>query len=390
MPGAGGHTVIGRSPGVIAAALPAYALFRSAHMTLVPGGYTAALLTAAAVTLLFLALARETTRKRALLGALAFAFTTPVWSIAANAMWPHTLTVLGIAGMAWASSTRRYWLMGVFGGIALWGRLQAALIVAVAALLLGIRRRDPWIVLKSGSVAAAFLAASCVWIHWMNGTWNPLGYQSHGTAAVTSVGKNMWGVWLVGNELGLWVSPDRGILVWTPVLLLLLPGMVRSWRTLPDWSKALVWSGLVYTLVQGKINSFSGGDPFYGYRLGLELLACVTPAAVLSTRRMGPVVRHALAPLLVAQLWVISLGAVSNGYFVVVYNAWRDNAFLVAVRQHPAAILGMLVLLVVTTVVVQELWFRRAARGEPAENPTDDPDQVVDGVEELPRPTIEV
>ena len=36
--------------------------------------------------------------------ALVLGLTTPVWAVAANALWTHTVTILGIAGMAWAAS----------------------------------------------------------------------------------------------------------------------------------------------------------------------------------------------------------------------------------------------------------------------------------------------
>src|SRR4051794_16816218 len=118
-----GHTAFGRFPGVVVAGLPAY-LIASGSMSTVPGSLTAALLTACTLALLFNALRRPLTDTGALLAAVVFGFSTPVWSVSANLMWPHTITVFGIAGMAWASSRERWWLTGVFGGIALTGRLH--------------------------------------------------------------------------------------------------------------------------------------------------------------------------------------------------------------------------------------------------------------------------
>ena len=118
------------------------------------------------------------------------------------------------------------------------------------------------------------------------------------------------------NHLGFWVSPDRGLFVWTPVVLLLLPALVRSWRSLPDWSRALAMGGLAYTLVQLTFNRFSGGDIFYGYRLGLELLAAVTPALALSSPALGSLGRRLVGPVLGLQLFVIFLGASIDAFFV--------------------------------------------------------------------------
>src|SRR5215204_3846164 len=50
-PAPNGHAVIGRSPGTIVVALPAYALFGSPTMTLIPAALTAALLAALSVLL---------------------------------------------------------------------------------------------------------------------------------------------------------------------------------------------------------------------------------------------------------------------------------------------------------------------------------------------------
>ncbi|HEX3298193.1 MAG TPA: hypothetical protein VHR85_15360 [Nocardioides sp.] len=329
----GGHTAFGRFPGVVAATLPAYVLLGSGAMSIVPGSLTAALLTAGALTLLFLALRRSLTERQALLAVVLFGFTTPVWTVSANLMWPQTLTVLGIAGMAWASATGRWWWAGVFGGIALWGRVHAAIIVAVLGLAVGLRRRDPGIVLRIGLTSGAFLAASCAWIHWVYGTWNPLGAYDTGTVGANADAYRF----SIPNQLGMWVSPDRGLLVWTPLVLLLLPALVRSWSSLPDWSRSLLVGGLVYTVLGGALNTFTGGDGFYGYRYGLELLASATPALALSHRRMGRVERALFGPVAAVQAFAFLLGGLYENLYLSQTVAWHQNAFVHALdRIGPA------------------------------------------------------
>ncbi len=66
-------------------------------------------------------------------------------------MWTHPVTLLGIGGMAWAASRDRWWLVGLFGGVALWGRLHTALIVAILGLAVAVARRRPRIALQAGS-----------------------------------------------------------------------------------------------------------------------------------------------------------------------------------------------------------------------------------------------
>jgi hypothetical protein len=324
-----GHTVIGRSPGVIAVELPAYWISHPDHMTMLPGALTAAILTGLAVMLMYLALRRVMPSGQAMLSTLVFGFATPVWSVAANDVWPHTITVLGIAGMAWASTRDRWWLVGIFGGITLWGRLHAAVIVAVVGLFLAWRRRDPALAVRVGVSSALFLVPMSIWTHWMYGSWNPT--SSYDTSPFVDYAET--NRFSVVNQLGLWVSPGRGILLWTPVILLLLPALVRSWRSLPDWSRALVYGGLAYTFLQGALNRYSGGEQFYGYRLGLEFLACATPALALSVRRVGPLGRALLGPVLGVQLFAIAAGAVMDGGFVTTSEAWHDNGFLVVVDK---------------------------------------------------------
>jgi hypothetical protein len=329
---ANGHTVVGRSPGAVVLAVPAYLLAHASHISITPGGLAAAVVTAVTVTLMFLALRNKLPTRIAFVSTCVFAFTTPVWSVAANGMWPHTVTLLGISGMAWASSTERWWAAGIFGGITLWGRLHAAVIAAVLGLLVGWRRRDPRIVLRVGLPAAAFLAGLCAWTRWMYGTWNPMSFYS---GAVVSAHAHQYRFDLV-NQLGLWVAPDRGVLVWTPVILVLLPALVRSWRGLPDWSRALVWGGLVYTTLNGALDTFTGGDQFYGYRYGLEFLACATPALALSSPRTGKVARRLLGPVIGLQALAFALGSPSDSAWLLQRQAWHQNAFV-----HSIAGLGI-------------------------------------------------
>ncbi len=116
-----GHTVVRRFPGVIAIALPAYWIAQADTMTVVPGAITAALACALGITMLFLAIRTRTSDRRAAWACGILAFGTPVWTVAADAVWPHTVTVLGIGGMAWGAARQRWWLVGLFGGVALWG-----------------------------------------------------------------------------------------------------------------------------------------------------------------------------------------------------------------------------------------------------------------------------
>jgi hypothetical protein len=333
MHAANGHTVIGRAPGVVAVGIPAYWITQPSSMTTLPGGVTAAFLVACAIVLLYASVKDLAPRGHALVAVLAFGFATPAWSVGADGIWPHTVTIFGIAGMAWASSRGRWWLVGVFGGVALWARLHAALIVAILGLFTAWRRRDTGMAIRVGTMSTAFLLLMGVWTRWMYGTWNPAGSYDSQTIA-NHVGESWHSL---SNQLGLWVSPDRGIFVWTPAVLLLLPALVRSWRDLPDWAQGLVWSGLAYTLLQGALNPFTGGDLFYGYRYGLEFVVCTVPALTLSAARMGAAARWLIGPVLAVQALAIAMGAASNNYFLPESEVWHRNAFVSALADIGSA-----------------------------------------------------
>ena len=359
--GQNGHTAFGRFPGAVVAALPAYLVAQGATMTTVPGGLTAALVTAGAVVLMLLTLRRHLPASLAWLSTLAFGLATPMWSVAANGMWPHTITLLGISGMAWASTNRRWWWVGIFGGITLWGRLHAALIPAVLGLLLGWQRRDRGIVVRIGVASGGFLVGYCAWVRYMYGTWNPAGAYGSTTTGMVDGGRQYW--LNPVNQLGMWVAPDRGILVWTPIVLLLVPALVRSWRHLPDWSRSLLISGLVYTIIESELNTFTGGDVFYGYRYGLELLGCATPALALSAPRMGSVARWLAGPVLAVELLATALGAVSDGQWLLEDAVWRDNAFVHAVNDTGAPGWVLVAFFAGLGLLAGMAWMRRTRPG---------------------------
>jgi hypothetical protein len=347
-----GHEAIGRAPGTIAAALPAYWLSGQTTMTVIPGGLTAAAITALAVVLLHLSLRDRLGNRDALLAAALFGLTTPVWTVSANGMWPHTLTVLGIVGMAWAADKNQWWLVGLFGGVALWGRLHAVLICALLGLLLAIARGKPMIAVKAGISSGGMLVMMSAWTHWMYGTWNPT--AAYRTGDFTHYAETHR-IDLV-NHLGFWVSPDRGILIWTPLVALLLPATVRNWKNLPDWSRYLVLGGIVYTLVQGSLNRFSGGDNFYGYRLGLEIVACLTPALALSARTMGVWSRRLFTPVAALQFAMILPGALLDSFDLNADEVWVNNAFYEVLKTNPRIFPLLMLLIFAWAWLVARIW----------------------------------
>jgi alpha-1,2-mannosyltransferase len=196
-------------------------------------------------------------------------------------------------------------------------------LVALLGLITGLKRRSLALVLAVAIGSGAFLTLMSVWTRWMYGSWNPVG--SYDTGAYTDYAAAH--VLSVENVTGFLVAPDRGIFVWTPLLLVLLPSLVRSWRGQPDWSRSLGWGGLAYSMVQIALNRFSGGGAFYGYRLGLELIASVAPALALSAAHMGRVARTIFGPVLAIQVLAFAVGSIRDAMILPIDAVWHDNAF---------------------------------------------------------------
>ncbi|GAB2622989.1 hypothetical protein GCM10027270_07160 [Nocardioides ginkgobilobae] len=341
-----GHLAVFRSPGAIAVGVPAYFLRGGGtaveDFSLVPAAATAVALTLGSLLLFASTLRPLLGPARTMVAVTALGLATPVWTVNAESLWPHSLTTFAIAGMAWASSRDKWWLAGLFGGIGLWGRLHVSAIAAAVGVGNALRRRSLFVVLAVGMPSATFMVMAAIWSRWMYGEWDPAGgYATVATYASNASEESRANQIL--NFAGLWISPGRGLLVLTPCVLLLLPALVRSWRDLPGWSRTLLVSGLLYAVIQGLLNFFAGGAGFFGYRLTLETLACMFPALALSVERAGRTARAALPPLLAVQVGVYAFAAARNAYSISPDDAWRINPVLVAVGDVPA--LGVMLLL---------------------------------------------
>jgi len=363
--GAGGHQVISRSPGVMVASVPAYWLW--AHLgghgsapeqfSLVPAQVTAVLLTVAALALLWLALEGLVGTATRTLAVAALACATPVWTVAAGGLYTHSIDLLGIGGMAWAARRERWWLVGVFGGVALWGRLHMALVVAVVGLTMAVVRRRPAIAVRVGLPSLLLMGLAALFSHAVYGHWTPAGgYRTADQYAAGVVRTDHLSQ--LRTYAGLLIAPDRGLLVWSPVLLLLPLAIGRVWRSAPAWTRALAVGGLAYLVVQGLLDGFSGGSGYFGYRLTLEPLGCAFPLLVLAATRMGPVARALIGPLLGLQTGAFAIGAVSHGFFVLPQDVWRDNSIWLAVRTFPS-IGAFLVLTTLVGYLAGRVWRER-------------------------------
>jgi hypothetical protein len=112
---------------------------------------------------------------------------------------------------------------------------------------------------------------------------------------------------------GTFLSPSRGLLILSPFLLMLIPGLRAGWRVAPDWVRASAVGGLGYLIMQLSGNRFTGGLGYFGYRVTMEPLVLCTPLLALAFQHWTAVVKwrlQAFSVLAVASLWTFSWGAV--------------------------------------------------------------------------------
>ena len=365
-----GHVTVQRMPGPIISGVPFYWLLgdsgtSEADFTLDPAAVAASSMSALAVMLIFLALRRSASTPLALVAALVFAFATPTWTISANGLWTHTVTQLGIAGAAFGASRGRWWLSGMFLGIGMLGRPHLALIAAVLGLGVAWSRRDVRIALRLAIPTVTSLALLAAWNRAVHGQWSLAGSFTYavGNAAEGFSGNGLRQ--LLTNYVGFLISFNRGLLIWTPILLLFIPAILRARKALPDWSVWLALGGVVYTFFQLRINEFSGGIFFYGYRHGLEMLTAWMPALCFSAPYLGKLARR-LAPILIAlQVAAMMIGALVEGFFVRPSLVWRENSFWLALRFNPEVVGGWLALLLFIGILVAVRFVPSPLTGQP-------------------------
>lgn len=234
---------------------------------------TAALTAAATTAVLFTALTRLTTRRRAALVAGTFAWGTIQWGINGQALWEHGGAALALSVALLALIDRRLVLAGIAVSAMVAFRPSTPVIVLFLLPLVG-RRLVDWARFLAGILPFALALA----VYNTLAFGSPL-HQGYGTQHVFDALTPSWPTVAQGVS-ALLVSPGRGLLVYSPVLLFAIVGAVGGWRTaLYRWSAV---AAVAYLLVAGNDSVWWGGESFGQRRLAdmLPLLAVLLVPAV--------------------------------------------------------------------------------------------------------------
>ena len=282
--GRDGALYTNRFPGAIlwaapfhAAAEPLFGIGTPGHAALLnfaPGGVAAATVTALAIGVTFLVLRRLASRRLAVAASVALAFGSGVWSVSADSMWTHGVTHLTLMLGVLAVADEKYARSGLAFAASVFTRPHTAVVPAVVGTWQAVasRRLRPVVLVGVTSLLGVMLLA--LYSRLLFETWVPVaGYDPGQPAAVVST---PW--WIMGERVALtFAHPQRGVLIYTPALLVLLPFVRHGWRVSPTWVRSSAVAGLIYLAVQLRVNTWTGGADFFGSRLTLETLVLFTP-----------------------------------------------------------------------------------------------------------------
>jgi hypothetical protein len=277
--------------------------------------WSAATVAALSVSLMYLALwsACERWWTPLLLTSL-YALGTAAWSVASNGMWQHGPSLLFLAGGMACLAARPTWLAALAGlwfGMAVWNRPTNGVFLAAAGMYLLLHRRHA---LPGFVLAALAPLALMTWYsltHWGSvlamGQGHRFGAGRHGPHATHFASP------LVENLAGLLLSPARGLLVFSPMLVLSFAMLVYL-AAHPRRGALALWMGvgaLGHLIVHAKWSVWWGGWSF-GYRLLIEMLPALTLLLALAWEQWVATRwwRLALfAPLAAASIYANYLGA---------------------------------------------------------------------------------
>jgi hypothetical protein len=247
-----------------------------------------------------------TSKNTAVFLTLCFAVGTAVWSLNSRSLFQHGAAVLFITAALAALLSRRPRLVAAAGlllGLAVATRPTNVVIAGALALYVFRHERRAF---AAFAALAAIPAALVVWYSWVY--WgSPLALgQGQGLSGFTASEP-------LSAAAGLLLSPNRGLLVFSPIFLFSLGySIYLVWRrTGHPLLHYLVWSGVLLYALYTLWSDWAGGHTF-GYRYMIELvpglmlvLAACWPRFIQPVRAM----RAAFLIAMVASVYVNGIGA---------------------------------------------------------------------------------
>jgi MFS family permease len=288
---------------------------------------TASALTSAAVCLVFLTLVRFASRGASIAVAVGLGLGTNFWALHSQTLAQHDVVAFGMALALynWTRpaadiTTRRAWAGAVGLGLAVMARTQLAPLVGIVGL--GLLARLGWrrAALPLGFAVlmlAALMVAQWRWFGHPLGALPVLeGLHPEVHAVSDSLNRQPW-----MGAAGLLISPSRGLLIFSPVVLVALLGVRPALRSLRELG---VGWGLLASLVMYLgycLYSVWWGGHSYGPRYLLDVIVLLTPPAAVA---LDQLVRAPWARALCVMALVWSMIAAGTGAFFAA-DSWNTS-----------------------------------------------------------------
>lgn len=278
---------------------------------------------------------------------ITYLFGTVNLAMISQSLWQHgavqLLTLLGLLALLNGIKGRSAFQLGLAGlclSLAVLSRPTAALFAILLSLLILLAHKDSLMQsLKASMYLGLGVVPASLFFLWYNQVYfNGLENQGYAGQLFSS-----WFSPFPEGFLGIWLSPSKGILIYSPILIFSLIGFYKAYkhRELEHRSLYLI-SGLIvlcHTLLMSKWKHWYGGFSF-GYRLTSDALPFFMVLLV-------PFLQSALYPRLqklVYALLVFSICVQISGLIFfdgIWHNAYdrgfNDTSWLWSVRDSEAA-----------------------------------------------------
>ena len=235
--------------------------------------FTAAMLTALSAMLLFLSLCRFVSATPALIGTLSYALASGAWSISSQALWQQTpftfFIILGVWFLLGVSERKNFSIYaGAAFGMASLCRptgIIIALVIGVYLLIIARRISPQLLRYVLGGLPFALILLSYNWYYFGDALLTGQHIAGQAIALQKTGSPELWQTSLVEGINGLLFSPSRGLLFYSPALLLFgVMGAALAWRDTQRFSLliALQIATLLLFLLQAKWFDWWGGWTF--------------------------------------------------------------------------------------------------------------------------------
>jgi hypothetical protein len=289
------------------------------------GKAAASALTATACAFLYLVVRRWLPNAPAAAIVVAAALSTPYWSTASQALWSHATAACALAMALWASarineSIRAALLAGLGVAVAVCTR-PLLVPFALGMAIYGRRARHRW-----------WLAATIAGVFGCLAIWNVavFGHLLGGAAILESPGVHRqthlvdaaWTLHVIDGAEGILFSPNRGLLIFMPLVCWTVIGGARLWRTSSEARLTIILPTVLYLIGWSAYAVWWGGHS-YGPRYATDLIVPLTIMGAFAFFDGATSARAWSARLAtVALAWGIGVQAV--GAFCYPGGDWND------------------------------------------------------------------